>query len=143
MTNKTVAGIILLATLAALMISCGVALCHATEAQERPNGLGVVIDHSNPNVSLVGSIVAGHMVSDADGREGTAIRIHPRGMYSLFDETVTFCGDESARMMTPGGNLLQGWLVFTYKRASPRLISGIPCFELRSVDKIQELTWKP
>jgi hypothetical protein len=119
------------------MLSCGVALCHAEGAQERPATLGVVIDHIDPNVSLVGSVVAGQMVADEDGRQGTAVRIHPKAMYALFDETVTFCGDESARVSRADGTLISGNYAFTYRRAAARLIKGVPCFELRSVDKLE------
>ncbi len=138
MTRKTVAAIVLLSVLAALMISCGAALCRADAPETHPTPLGVLVDHSNPNVSLVGSIVAGQMVADADGREGTEVRVHPRGMYALFDETVVFCGDQRDKLTTPDGYTIVGNLVFTYRRAASRLINGVPCFTLRSVDKIEE-----
>jgi len=141
MTRKTLAAIVLLTTLAAVMLSCGAALCRGEVPQApetRPTALGIVVDHSNPNASLVGSVVAGQMLQDADGRQATEVRIHPKGMYALFDETLLFCGDESSRVARPDGHLLTGNYAFTYRRAASRLIDGVPCFALRSVDKIAE-----
>lgn len=144
MTKSQIAAIILLSTLIALMLSCGAALCHAEGVQERPNGLGAVIDHVDPNVSLVGSLVAGQAIEDNDGREGTVVRIHPLGMYSLFDEAITFCGDEKDKITKTGTNdLLVGNYAFTYRRAASRLINGVPCFALRSVYPIVEPRFKP
>ena len=102
------------------------------------NSLGVVISNVDPNVSLVGSIVSGEMHQDKDGRVGTSVRVHPKAMYALWDESILFCGDESERLSTPDGNLLIGNYAFTYRRAASRLIDGVACHELVAVDKIVE-----
>ena len=134
---KKIIIIILLAFIAAMMLTCGAQLSHATTTQ-RTNAFGAVIGNIDPNMSLLGSIVSGQLVADQDGRNATAIRIHPKGMYALFDESIAFCGDQTDKLSTPMGNILQGDLVFTYRRQASRLVDGVPCFELRSVYPIQE-----
>lgn len=129
----------LLCFIMALMLSCGAMLSHGREVSTpRPNGLGVVIPTINPNTSLIGSIVNGTFIHDKDGRTATAVTIHPKGMYSLFDEGIAFCGDQADNLSTPDGHILQGILVFTYRRQASRLVDGVPCFELRSVYDIVE-----
>lgn len=120
-----------LAVFVSLMLTCGAELSHGTTT-DQPNSLGVVISNINPNTSLVGSIVDGQIVADKDGREATAIRIHPIGMYALYDQTIAFCGDQTVKLTKPDGRVIQGDIVFIYRRQAARLIDGIPCFELKS-----------
>jgi hypothetical protein len=81
----------------AIMASCGVALTHAKTTSGHPNSLGVVVGEINPNTSLVASIIGGLFVHDRDGRTATALRVHPKGMYALFDEMILFCGMSPSR----------------------------------------------
>lgn len=134
MTNfaiKVVTGIVL-AVFISLMLTCGVELSQATTTGQ-PNGLGVVIDKPRPNTVSIGTILDGAIVADKDGREGTVLRIHPIGTYALYDESLTFCGDQTVAIANPDGRIKQGDLVFIYRRQASRLLDGIPCYELRSV----------
>lgn len=136
--GKVIAGFFL-AVIISLMLTCGAELSHgATIEEEMPRVIRELVQQENPNTSLVGNIIAGAIVFDEDGRAGTALRIHPKGMYALYDQTVTFCGDQTTEVATPDGRILTNDLVFTYRRAASRLIDGIPCFDLRSVYPILE-----
>ena len=113
------------------------AYCGATTTAHR-NSLGVVISDVDPNTAIVGSILEGTINTDKDGRMGISVRIHPKASYTLFDESLMFCGDESDRLSDENGNILNGNYAFTYHRAASRLILGVPCHALVSVDKIVE-----
>ncbi len=137
--TRTASAMMLLALLL-MGAACFVNLARGTTTKNQ-NSLGVVISPINPNIAIVGSLVSGEMVEDADGRQGTSIRIHPVDVYSFYDEGIVFCGDESARV-TNDGHLLKGDLVFIYRREAPRLIEGVPCFTLRAVYKADQLKGK-
>ena len=117
---------------------CMTILGHATTTKPRENSLGVVISDVDPNTAIVGSILEGTINTDKDGRMGISVRIHPKASYTLFDESLMFCGDESDRLSDENGNILNGNYAFTYHRAASRLILGVPCHALVSVDKIVE-----
>jgi hypothetical protein len=117
-----------------LLLVANYAHC-ATTSTAKHNSLGTTIS-IDPNAYFVGSIVSGEMHQDKDGRVGTNVRVHPKTMYALFDESIMFCGDESIRLSSPEGSILNGDYAFTYRREASRLIEGIACHELRSVDKL-------
>ncbi len=123
---------------AALMFLLFGAMVHCTTTTLHTNSFGAVIEDTDLNTAIVGSIVSGEIIEDQDGREGTSIRIHPKEMYAMFDEGIVFCGDEKEHVAQADGSLLVGNYAFIYRRAAPRLINGIPCFELRAVYKIVE-----
>jgi hypothetical protein len=124
-----------LAVFLSLLLTCGAELSHGSTSNHS-NSLGIVISHTNPNTSVVGTILDGAIVADKDGREGTVLRIHPLGMYGLYDESITFCGDQTGAVSRPDGRILPGDLVFIYRRQAARLIDNVPCFELKSVSRI-------
>jgi hypothetical protein len=135
--KKMVAGIILM-LLGLLMVLAGLSLDVHGATTKHQNSLGAVISDINPVISLVGSEVDGQFLQASDGRMGTLVRIHPKATYALFDQSVLFCGDEADRLAEPTGALLKGWYAFTYKRQAARLIDGIACYSLVSVDKLEQ-----
>jgi hypothetical protein len=112
------------------------AFAHCTTTS-KSNGLGVVLNDIDPNISLIGTIMSGDIIQDDDGREGTNIRVHPKYTYGLFDESVLFCGFEGDRL-SEDNKMLAGNRIFTYRRAASRLIRGVPCHQLIGVDKVIE-----
>ena len=108
----------------------------ATTAAPRKNAFGAVTPTIDPNITLIGNILSGELKQDADGRLATNLRVHPKYTYGLFDESILFCGDESARLSEADGAIIQSDLAFTYHRSASRLINGVPCYTLVGVDKI-------
>ena len=134
--KKIVAAFAILA-LIFLMLAAGSILAHGATAGRHQNSLGVVISDVNPVITLVGKEISAQYVTAEDGRIGTEFRIHPKATYALFDASITFCGDERDKM-TNDGSLLKGWYAFTYKRQAARLIQGVPCYSLVSVDRLEK-----
>ena len=138
--DKKFAAAAIIGFIAAVLLFC-VAMTlvsDATTTKPRKNSLGAVINDIDPNMAIVGSIIDGNIHQDADGRQGTTIRIHPKAMYALFDESIMFCGDRSDVLTTPDSAILSGNYAFTYRRQASRLIDGVACHELVGVDKIVE-----
>jgi hypothetical protein len=136
MTKRQIVVAFLLGLIGLMIFACGAELGHADTTDALPRVVRELVAQENPNMAIVGNILAGELVFAEDGRAGTALRIHPKGMYGLFDTTITFCGDVSSQVAASDGALTQGDLVFLYKRQAGRLINGVPCFELRSVDHV-------
>jgi hypothetical protein len=130
-------GLVIIALAIAFFILAVSSLGNATTTKPRENGLGVVISNIDPNDALVGSIVSGELHQDKDGRLGTSIRVHPKATYAMFDEAILFCGDESGALSLPDGTILKGNYAFTYRRAASRVIDGVSCHALISVDKLE------
>jgi hypothetical protein len=138
MTNKRFAVQALLMVVGGVLMLLGTVLILAGLAHSTTtvtNSLGAIISDIDPNVALVGTVMSGEVIEDADGREATNVRIHPKYMYALFDEAILFCGYEGERL-TENGAMLAGPHTFTYRRAASRLIQGVPCHELVGVDKV-------
>jgi len=132
--QKAIGGFILAAFIS-LMLTCGAELSHGTTTT-KPNSLGVVIDQTNPNAAVAGTILEAGVGADKDGREATIIRFHPIGTYGLLDQSIVFCGDQSELITSDNGNAIPGDLVFIYRRQAARLIDNVPCYELKSVSRI-------
>lgn len=122
--------------MAVLMLSCADRLAHGA-TRELPQVVREVVIQSDPNAALVGSIAGGQLVSDeSEEHIATALRVTPVGM-KLFDVGIAFCGNVGAQVTEQDGSkFLRGDVVFTYRRASPRLIDGVPCFDLVSVQPL-------
>jgi hypothetical protein len=110
---------------------------HCTRTSHETS-FGAVINDIDPNVAIVASVVSGEIHTEENGQANTNLRIHPRFMYGLFDESILFCGNEVGRVTNPDGRILQGFYAFTYRRTALRLVDGVPCFRLVSVDKLVE-----
>ena len=114
------------------------ALCHgSTTSAQKTNSLGADISQVNPNINYVAMIIEGSIVGDRKN-VGTNLRLHPKYMYALFDEAVLFCGDVSPFLTDENSKIIQGYLVFTYRRAASRLINEVPCHELVAVDRLEK-----
>jgi hypothetical protein len=131
--GKLVAGLIL-SIMISLMLTCGAELSRGETTSDLPRVVRELILRENPNASLVGQVVSGGVVYDDHGRAATALRIHPIGMPLLFTDTpLVLCGDISEQVSTPDGRIIQGDLVFIYRRQASRLIDDVPCYDLRNV----------
>lgn len=97
------------------------------------NAFGAMAYAENPNVYLYGSIITGSILVDKPaGRYATNIRFNPAHTFSLFSETVLFCGNVSQQFEG-----MTGPLVITYRRTAHLLYQGVACHELESVDRVE------
>jgi hypothetical protein len=87
-------------------------------------------DETNPYTYLEGAVVDAARVGD-----GINLRIQPRGTYGLFTENVLLCDMNNVGRRFAGKG---GLVVLTYETQARRMIEGVGCHELRSVDQIQE-----
>ncbi len=119
---------ILFMCLAGLFIGTG----HAATTSSKKNAFGAVTITSDPNVTLVASLLGGEVHRDSDGRLGYNLRLHPKYTYGLFDESVMFCGDVRGMLENKGTT----FLAYTYRKAASRLIDSVPCHQLIGIDEV-------
>lgn len=119
---------ILFLCLAGFLIGTG----HAATTSSKKNSLGAVTITSDPNVTLVASLLGGEVHRDDDGRLGYNLRLHPKYTYGLFDESVMFCGDVRGMLE----NKSTTFLAYTYRKAASRLIDSVPCHQLIGIDEV-------
>jgi hypothetical protein len=100
-------------------------------SKKHDNSLGVVMQQTNPYTYL-----EGHVSDFSDVGQGINLRIQPRGMYSLFDQSVLFCDFENVAVNFQNKS---GVVVLTYRTQAHRTIEGIGCHELISVDEVKEV----
>lgn len=101
----------------------------AAVSKKHDNSLGAVIEYTNPNLYLLGSVADGAVFKDEKGRQLTSVRFQPYETFGLYSESVLFCGDVS-RMFTRGA------LAVTYRRVAHTMSGGVACHDLIAVDKL-------
>ena len=105
---------------------------HCTTASKHKDSLGVIMEQTNPNVYLSGTLLDGS-VFDADGREFTSLRIHPLKTFSLYDEDLLLCGNRAEDFQ---GDV--SLILITYERQAHETVQGVACHELKGVDEVHE-----
>jgi len=120
------------------MILLAASLGHCRTTSKQPNSFGTVVYNENPFAYIVGEIIGGGVVGSGSNTS-FSVRIHPRGTYLLFDESVLFCGTEDnvRKLLEDGSHLKAGTLAFTYRRQGSRIVEGIACHDIVAVDKLQ------
>jgi hypothetical protein len=101
-------------------------------ARSRPSvALTGADDGQNPYAYLYGSVAKGDVIRDPKGQYATSVMFRPRYASQLFTKSVLFCGNRV--------DLFHGAdaIVVTYRRIPHRMIEGVPCFDLVSVDRVQ------
>lgn len=96
--------------------------------KKHENSIGSVMYQSNPMSYIAGSVRA---VSYVDGGKAISVRVQPIGTYSLYTDEFLFCGN--AEKFLNAANPM----VLTYRTKASRLIEGIGCHELVSVDVLK------
>ena len=100
--------------------------------KNRANTLGIGEVYTNPNRYLLASIIEGAIIrGNTDSDHYTNIRFQPYNTMSLYDETILFCGDQSAWF-----NGKRGPVVVTYETRAHKMFKGIACHELDSVFEV-------
>jgi hypothetical protein len=126
--------------LVALLILCMMPLCSQAAIPQHKNSLGVVIEYSNPNMYMYASIVDGVIMQDeTTKRYATSVRFQPSHTFSLYSESVLFCGDAREAF-----NGKRGPIVVTYERVAHISFKEVGCHNLVSVDEVaskDSVTW--
>jgi hypothetical protein len=100
---------------------------HCTEATAGHNSIGSTSYTVNPNVYLAVDDIAG--ANDVDGNLN--LRVHPRGTYMLYEDTVLICGHPREAFEGIGIPFL-----LTYKRQASHSVRGVGCHDLVDVSNI-------
>jgi hypothetical protein len=88
-------------------------------------------DDQNPYAYLYGSVAKGDVIRDHKGRYATSVMFQPRYASQLFTKSVLFCGNRVEAFH--GADTV----VVTYRRIPHRMVEGVPCFDLVSVDRVE------
>jgi hypothetical protein len=91
------------------------------------NSIGSTSYTVNPNVYLAVDGIAGE--NDVDGNLN--LRVHPRGTYMLYEDTVLICGHPREAFEGIGIPFL-----LTYRRQASRSVRGVGCHDLVDVSNI-------
>jgi hypothetical protein len=112
------------------MVTLGI--CATTSTAKHKDSLGVVMQQTNPNVYLSGTLLDGS-VFDSDGREFTSLRVHPLKTFALYDEDLLLCGNKAEDFQGKTSPVL-----ITYERVAHQTVQGVACHELMGVDEVHE-----
>jgi hypothetical protein len=88
-------------------------------------------DDQNPYAYLYGSVAKGDVIRDHRGQYATSVMFQPRYASRLFTKSVLFCGNRVDAFH--GADTI----VVTYRRVPHRMVEGVPCFDLVSVDRVE------
>ena len=88
-------------------------------------------DDQNPYAYLYGSVAKGDVIRDQKGQYATSVMFQPRYASQLFTKSVLFCGNRVDAFHGADA------IVVTYRRIPHRMVKGVPCFDLVSVDRVQ------
>lgn len=115
----------------------GVALqsghCATSAPHRHDNGLGPVIEYTNPYTYMFGAIVnvpenPNRVFQDDKGKIATIITIQPAYAFELYTDELVFCGNEAAALKG-----MTGPIVLAYKTVAHKLVGGVACHELQGV----------
>lgn len=121
---------LILFTLSVMLVIC-TSFSHAAISKKHDNSLGVVQYQTNPLTYLEGSLVSGVVIEP-----GVNLRFQPRGTYSLFTQEILFCDYDN---VVDKFHSKTGLVVLSYETQAHRMIQGIGCHDLRSVDEVKEV----
>jgi hypothetical protein len=114
----------------AILLMCVVATAHCAVSKKHENSIGSVMYMDNPMTYKAGSV---RNVAYVDGGSAIVVRVQPIGTYGLFTEEILLCGGNSIDKFLNMSNPM----VLTYRTKASRIVEGIGCHELVSVDSIK------
>jgi hypothetical protein len=88
-------------------------------------------EDQNPYAYLYGSFAKGDVIRDQKGQYATSVMFQPRYASQLFTKSVLFCGNRVDAFQGADA------IVVTYRRIPHRMVEGVPCFDLVSVDRVE------
>ena len=97
--------------------------------KKHDNSIGNIMYFDNPFTYKAGAVTAVAYVSEG---KGLVVRMQPIGTYSLFTEDLLICDvpvEKFQNMSNP--------MVLTYRTQAHRIVEGIGCHELISVDSLK------
>ena len=101
----------------------------ATSAPRHDNGLGVVIEDTNPFMYNFGIVRDAAIVRNGE-HVATNLRFQPYGTFTLYTEQVLLCGMPTDELIDRAN---KGPIVLTYKRQAHEAVDGIACHDLEGV----------
>jgi hypothetical protein len=116
-----------------LMLGVG-SLCASGNvvARSRPSvALSGADDDQNPYAYLYGSVAKGDVIRDQKGQYATSVIFQPRYASVMFTKIVLFCGNRVDAFQAAAT------IVVTYRRIPHRMVEGVPCFDLVSVERVE------
>jgi hypothetical protein len=130
MKSSPVRDFLFLAVLLALTL--GVGHCATSAPKRGDNGLGAVIEYTNPLVYNLGIIKDAKIVRK-DAHIGTSLMFQPYGTFTLYTEQVLLCGAPTDDLIDAAS---KGPIVLAYKRQARESVDGIGCHELKGAFSI-------
>jgi hypothetical protein len=123
----------LLGLLVLFAFLCWPLFLHADTTSRHKNATGAVIEYSNPNIYLTGSVISGALIESGDKRF-LNIRFQPSHTFSLYTEEVLFCDAESVIKKFTGKS---NPVVVTYERLAHDSVQSIGCHVLVGVSEVK------
>lgn len=118
-----------------LAMAANIAAISTASKKQPGNGLGFIEENTNPYAYMFASI---HDVAIIGREAATNIEFSPAHTSLLHNEWVLFCGNRVEAFTSDGNSILRGPLVVTYRRKASRVVEGVPCYDLVSVDTVKE-----
>jgi hypothetical protein len=119
-----------------VLITCIVGTAHcATRGparnQTQSNAIGFEPYFTNPYNYEFASVSGGAVLKNDKGDLFTAVQFQPAHTFALYTEQVLFCGNVSDQFH-------RGPLVVTYERQGHKMLDGVACHNLESVNEVKE-----
>jgi hypothetical protein len=111
-----------------MFVLCGQGNCEQPSINRHSNGLGAVIEYTNPMMYNFG-IIADAGVARSKDRTGTNLRFQPYGTFELYTEQILLCGPPSDELI----NKASGPIILVYRRRAHEAVDGIACHDLEGV----------
>jgi hypothetical protein len=99
-------------------------------SKKHDNSIGSLMYEDNPMSYVAGSV---RSIAYVDGGKAISVRVQPIGTYSLYTDEKLFCGSNVVERFRNVANPM----VLTYRTKASRLIEGVGCHELVSVDGLK------
>lgn len=117
------------------MALMGGSLAHGMTSGPRrtDNSLGVLISEDNPFTYNMGIVAHGEIITDAKGREYTAIRFAPYGVPVLMFQDILLCDNQADSLMEHKLKVV----VLTYERRAHTMANGVGCHELMDINEVK------
>jgi hypothetical protein len=100
---------------------------HATTTAKHKDSLGVVMQQTNPNTYLAGSVTNVEFAGNRNNY-GMVIRVQPLKTYTLYTEDILLCGNPS-ELFAGHSNPM----VLVYRTRSSHMVDGLGCHGLVDV----------
>lgn len=113
-------------------VAFAISFGHASNTSKNHKALGLEQMEINPNSYLLASVADVTVISGEKDDLYTNVRFSPYGTALFYDETVLFCGNETASFEGK-----RRALVVVYRRVATHTFKGIACHDLTNVFEVE------